>query len=134
MLNENKVKLMTRMAMYESNEGAEDFKISAYYRKDYSSFHTIVTIIWVTIGYAIAMAIGALAFLDVILEKLSMPFIIMLAICVVVGWLVLIILYGIAASHFYSKKHDQARQRVKRFNHDLTRLNRMYEMDERKKR
>ena len=55
MLNEDKVKLMTRMAMYESKEGAEDFKISSYYRKDYSSFHTIVTIIWVTIGYMIAV-------------------------------------------------------------------------------
>ena len=47
MLNESKVKLMTRMAMYESKQGEEDFKISSYYKKDYRSFHTIATIIWV---------------------------------------------------------------------------------------
>ena len=41
MLNESKVKLMTRMAMYESKQGEEDFKISSYYKKDYRSFHTI---------------------------------------------------------------------------------------------
>ena len=35
MLNESKVKLMTRMAMYESKQGEEDFKISSYYKKDY---------------------------------------------------------------------------------------------------
>ena len=75
MLNEDKVKLMTRMAMYESKEGAEDFKISSYYRKDYSSFHTIVTIIWVTIGYMIAVGVGAVAFMDVILENLNFAFI-----------------------------------------------------------
>ena len=46
MLNESKVKLMTRMAMYESKQGEEDFKISSYYKKDYRSFHTIATIIW----------------------------------------------------------------------------------------
>lgn len=40
MLNESKVKLMTRMAMYESKQGEEDFKISSYYKKDYRSFHT----------------------------------------------------------------------------------------------
>ena len=30
MLNESKVKLMTRMAMYESKQGEEDFKIIHY--------------------------------------------------------------------------------------------------------
>ena len=75
MLNEDKVKLMTRMAMYESKEGAEDFKISSYYRKDYSSFHTIITIILVTIGYMIAVGVGAVAFMDVILENLNFAFI-----------------------------------------------------------
>ena len=58
MLNESKVKLMTRMAMYESKQGEEDFKISSYYKKDYRSFHTIATIIWVTVGYAVAVGIG----------------------------------------------------------------------------
>ena len=64
MLNESKVKLMTRMAMYESKQGEEDFKISSYYKKDYRSFHTIATIIWVTVGYAVAVGIGVIAFLD----------------------------------------------------------------------
>ena len=72
MLNESKVKLMTRMAMYESKQGEEDFKISSYYKKDYRSFHTIATIIWVTVGYAVAVGIGVIAFLDelkIFLEK-----------------------------------------------------------------
>lgn len=131
MLNEDKVKLMTRMAMYESNEGTEDFKISAYYRKDYSSFHTIVTIIWVTIGYAIAVGVGAMAFMDELFKHFNMPFLIMLCVCLVTGYIVTIVLYGIVASRFYQKKHNDARQRVKKFNHDLTRLNRMYEKENR---
>ena len=131
MLNENKVKLMTRMAMYEEKQGVEDAKISAYYRKDYASFHTILTFIWVTVGYAIAVGLGMVAFLDKILKNFNMPFLIMLAICVVTGYLVLVIVYVISASHFYKKKHDDARMRVKRFNHDLTRLNRMYEREKR---
>lgn len=115
------------MAMYESREGKEDLKISAYYRKDYSSFQTIISIIWVTIGYVIAVAIGTVAFMDEILNNLNMAFIIMFFVCIVTGYLVLVILYGITASRFYSKKHNDARERVKRFNHDLIRLNRMYE-------
>lgn len=129
MLNEDKVKLMTRMAMYEGKDGTEDFKISAYYRKDYSGFHTIVTIIWVTIGYLIAVGVGAMAFMDEIIKRFNMSFLIMLCICLVTGYIVTVVLYGIVASQFYQKKHNDARQRVKKFNHDLTRLNRMYEKE-----
>ena len=50
MLDEKKVKLMTRLAFYEQTQGKEDFKVSAYYRKDYASLHTICSIIWVTVG------------------------------------------------------------------------------------
>jgi len=50
---------------------------------------------------------------------------------VIIGYLVLVIFYGIVASHFYGTKHEKARKRVKQFNHDLTRLNRMYEREKR---
>ena len=126
MLNESKVKLMTRMAMYESKQGEEDFKISSYYKKDYRSFHTIATIIWVT-----AVGIGVIAFLDELMKNLNMQFLVMLAAAVIIGYLVLVIFYGIVASHFYGTKHEKARKRVKQFNHDLTRLNRMYEREKR---
>ena len=72
MLNESKVKLMTRMAMYESKQGEEDFKISSYYKKDYRSFHTIATSICVTVGYAVAVGIGVIAFLDELMGNLNM--------------------------------------------------------------
>ena len=91
MLNESKVKLMTRMAMYESKQGEEDFKISSYYKKDYRSFHTIATIIWVTVGYAVAVGIGVIAFLDELMKNLNMQFLVMLAAAVIIGYLVLVI-------------------------------------------
>ena len=121
MLNESKVKLMTRMAMYESKQGEEDFKISSYYKKDYRSFHT----------NAVAVGIGVIAFLDELMGNLNMQFLVMLAATVIIGYLVLVIFYGIVASHFYGTKHEKARKRVKQFNHDLTRLNRMYEREKR---
>ena len=69
MLDERKVKLMTKFALYEETYGKEDFKISSYYKKDYRSFHTIATIIWVTVGYAVAVGIGVIAFLDELMKK-----------------------------------------------------------------
>ena len=69
--------------------------------------------------------------LDELMKNLNMQFLVMLAAAVIIGYLVLVIFYGIVASHFYGTKHEKARKRVKQFNHDLTRLNRMYEREKR---
>ena len=129
MLNENKVKVMTKMAMYESRQGAEDIKINSYYKRDYVSFKTLVSIIWMTIGYIMAVALGIGIYVDYILEHLTFDFIVMFIICIVGLYLALMLLYIIGANQFYKKKYSDARQRLKKFNHNLTRLNRMYEKE-----
>lgn len=131
MLNENKVKVMTKMAMYESRQGAEDIKINSYYKRDYVSFKTLVSVLWMTIGYLMVVALGAGVFMDEILKRLSLNFIIMFIIVVVALYLAILLLYVIGASQFYKKKYSDARQRLKKYNHHLTRLNRMYEKERR---
>ena len=54
MLDKNRIRLMTKMAVYEKEYAEEDIKITGYYKKDYSSFNTWVTLIWVTVGFALA--------------------------------------------------------------------------------
>ena len=71
MLDEQKIKLMTKLAFYEKREGKEDFKISEYYRKDYVSLHVICSILWVTIGYVCLGALLVLAGLDSLMSKMS---------------------------------------------------------------
>lgn len=126
MLDERKVKLMTRLALYEETEGKEDFKISAYYRKDYVSLHMLCTFIWVTIGYICVVAMAVLAGLDSLLGHMSMAVMVLMGSMAVVGWLAVVIIYLMIASHIYNKKHKNSRQRVKKYNHDLTRLLKMY--------
>ena len=126
MLDERKVKLMTRLALYEETEWKEDFKISAYYRKDYFSLHMLCAFIWVTIGYICVVAMAVLAGLDSLLGHMSMAVMVLMGGMAVVGWLAVVIIYLMIASHIYNKKHKNSRQRVKKYNHDLTRLLKMY--------
>ena len=126
MLDERKVKLMTRLALYEETEGKEDFKISAYYRKDYVSLHMLCAFIWVTIGYICVVAMAVLAGLDSLLGHMSMAVMVLMGGMAVVGWLAVVIIYLMLASHIYNKKHKNSRQRVKKYNNDLTRLLKMY--------
>lgn len=61
MLDEKRVKLMTKLALYEETQGKDDFKVSEYYRKDYVGMHMICTFLWVTIGYVCLAGLLALA-------------------------------------------------------------------------
>ena len=49
MVNEDKVKLMTRLASYESGEGKKDIAILNYFRGDYIGFQVLKSIISATI-------------------------------------------------------------------------------------
>lgn len=131
MLDEQKIKLMTRLAFYENGQGKEDFKISEYYRKDYAGLHVICSILWVTVGYVCLGALIVLAGLDALMSKMSAGLIITLGLAAVVGYFVLVIAFAVISSHVFNRKHRQARQRVKKYNHDLTRLLKMYEKEKR---
>ena len=127
MLDRRKVKLMTELAFYEQNQGKEDFKINEYYRKDYTGYHTLCSIIWVTIGYVCVIGLIAIAALDFILANISQAMIITVGVMIVVGYVIIVVLYAVIASRVYKQKHREARQRMKIYNHNLTRLLKMYE-------
>ena len=122
MLDQRKIELMTRLAFYEQTDGKKDFKVSEFYRKDYTSLHTICSVLWVTVGYLCVIGIIILIVLEDLLENLSNGVIMMLGGMVLLGYISLVI---------YDEKHRDARQRVKKYNHNLTRLLRMYEKENR---
>ena len=131
MLNEKRLKLMTRMAIYENHEGKDDFKMNEYYQKDYASLNTWISIIWATIGYGIIIGAVLLVFLDKIFSVASLSGLLIIAGTIVIGYLMLIVIVGIISYNFYKKKYLEARKRIKRFNNNLTRLGKMYEKEKR---
>ena len=129
MLDNEKVKLMTELAFYEQNQGKEDFKINEYYRNDYTGFHTICSIIWVTIGYIGIVGLGMLAALEFLLVNLSKTLIITMVFGIAGGYFAVLIVYTLISQYIFRKKHKEAKQRMNLFNYSLTELLKMYEKE-----
>ena len=125
MLDKRKIRLMTRAAIYEKRHGEEDLKVSGYYKKDYTSLNTWITIIWITVGYAPSGGVLFLCYGDALLEGITIMRLFLYAAVALGAYLVLVIIYGIGAGNFYSKKHARAKQRVKRYMRDISRLEKM---------
>ena len=125
MLDKRKIRLMTRASIYEKRYGEDDLKISGYYKKDYTSLNTWITLIWVTVGYAFLGGALFLCYGDILLEGITIMRLFLYAAVALGAYLVLLIIYGIGAGTFYSKKHARAKQRVKRYMKDISHLEKM---------
>ena len=116
---------MTRAAIYEKRYDEEDIKITGYYQKDYSSLNTWITLIWITVGFFLVVALLFLAGGDSLMEGITIMKLLILAAIILGLYLSLLIIYGIGAGSFYRKKHIRAKQRMKRYMRDLSRLEKM---------
>ncbi len=129
MLDKRKIRLMTKMAIYEKEYGEEDIKISGYYKKDYSSLNTWITLIWISAGYLLAAALLVLCGADAILEGLTILKLLVLMAVAAGVYFALLIIYGVGSGKFYRRKHTQAKQRVKKYYRDMSRLEKIYKKE-----
>ena len=125
MIDKRKVRLMSRAAIYEKRYGEEDIRITGYYQKDYSSLNTWVTLIWMTAGFLLTAGLLFLAGGEQLLEGITLVKLLLLAAVTLAVYLALLIIYGIGAGSFYKKKHIRAKQRMKKYMRDLSRLEKM---------
>lgn len=129
MLNEERIKLMVKLASYEEKEGKEDLKVSSYYKKDYVSLNRWCSFIWTTIGYVISIGLLGVMFMEELLENLTLKNGIIWTVAIVIGYILVVVIYSVIAHDFYQKKHTKARQRVKQYSHQLLVLNKLYEKE-----
>lgn len=134
MINEEKVKLMTKLAMYEKTEGEKYLPISRYYRSDYIGLALIKNFFVVTIGYALVLiALGAY-YAEYLLNNVHRMNLIVLGTEILVGYVIIMAAFTVLTYIQYSVKYYLAKKSVKEYYNMLTQLNKMYSRTERKSR
>ena len=104
--------------------------MSSYYKKDYVSFHRLATMIWTTIGYAMVAGLIGIAYMDQVLEELTLGKSNYFSssdfdnLCDCVSRIL-----DSERAVFIRKKHSEARTRVKKYSHNLLVLNKLYEKE-----
>ena len=58
MINESRVKLMTRLAVYEGGEGKKNMSIGSYFRGDYISVQVIRSVICGTAAFLLVFLLS----------------------------------------------------------------------------
>ena len=130
MVDQERVRLMTRLARYENGEGVEDFRIRKYYRSDYTALQLIKTWILTTLGYGLLLGLVIAGNVEFLLDNIMMPASVpakmrSLFSWILIGYIVLIGAYFAAVYISSVIRYNRAKRNVKEYLTALERISRM---------
>lgn len=127
MVNEEKIKLMTKLAKYEQGEGKSTLPVMGYFQGDYIVLHVLKAGISATIAYVAILGVICLVSGEYLMEHINSMSIQQLAGGVIFGYILMEAIYLTAALIVYMKRYNKAKQSVKRYYHWLKQLNLFYD-------
>lgn len=132
MINEEKVKVMNKLAMYEKGEGRKYLPVSKYYRSDYIGLALIKNFFLVTIGYVLVLVGVGAYFSEYLLNNIHKMNLIALGTSVLAGYVIALGVFSVLTYIQYSVKYYRAKKSVKGYYAELSKLGRIYEREEKK--
>lgn len=134
MIDQDKLKTMTKLALYEKKKGKKDFVIHSYDKGDYVRFQGLKTLVLVTLAFVAVLGMILLWNLDYIMnhfDELNYGLLIAAAV------LVLFIILGVymLLSYRQSKEaYEQMSPRIRRYQRRLKRMKEFYMIKDKQQR
>ena len=126
MLNNKKVEIMSKIALYEHGEGKETLKLNRYLKDDYTSVKVLSS---VPLGVLTALLIAALVFCldtDWPLKLYSTIGGTKTVLLLVGAFVVFVVLYSLFSFYMFRLKYDRHRGNLRRYGLNLKRLDTIY--------
>ena len=126
MLNNEKIRLMTRMASFDEIEGKKDIAVNGYFRGDYIGKEVIKSFIYGTIAYCIMFAVYIAYDFDIFMQDIYKMDLIEFGKSVGILYAKLIVAYMLATYLVYHIRYKHARRGLRIYYNNLRRLSVMY--------
>ena len=127
MINEEKVRLMTKMASYEAGEGKKYLAICRYFRSDYISLQILKALISGTLTFCIIVGLAVLYDFDTLLKDLYKIDLLQTGKDIVVVYLISVGLYVVIVYFVALYRYNRARQSLRTYYGNLRKLSKYYE-------
>ncbi len=123
MINEEKIKIMTKLASYEEHLGKQDFEVIKRMKSDYVSSKSFTTCIFVTIALLIVFAADfGTKFIDNMATFTSDFDLVSEGFNYLAIWIFVMVVYSFISGRAYRREYDVAKQRVKVYEQQLNEL------------
>ena len=130
MVNMRKVRLMTKLAIYEKTEGKEDIRLGRFYRRDYVRMKILSNIIAVTIGYVLVLAMAVAYQMEYLIKEAVNLDYFGIARMILFGYIFVLTVYIMASMVGYSLYYNYSRKKLAKYYRMLRKLRSMYREEE----
>ena len=132
MLNEERIKLMTKMAAYEANEGKKNVAIGNYFRGDYIGLQVIKSIISATLAFLIVFGLFIFYDFEVFMSDIYKMDLLGFGKTVVIVYLIFVAVYALISYMTYTYRYTKARKSLKMYYNNLKKLAYLYDKEGRR--
>lgn len=131
MLNEERIRLMTKMASYEEGKGKEYMPIKQYYRKDYVCLGMIKSFVASSVAFGILFFCWILYEMEYITELLAGKDLVELGTFILIIYAVFVAIYEVVALAVYNWRYTRAAASIKEYHSVMRKVERLHEKEER---
>lgn len=132
MLNEERIKLMTKMAAYEADEGKKNVAIGNYFRGDYIGLQVIKSIISATIAFVIVFGLFVFYDFEVFMSDIYKMDMLGFGRTVITAYLIFVAVYALISYMIYTYRYAKARKSLKMYYNNLKKLAYLYDKEGRR--
>ena len=121
-MNGDRVKLMTRMAAFESGEGRQAIRICNYFRSDYVILNVVKSIVASTIAFGMILGLYVYYNIDKLLQDIYSMDLIETGKSLVTYYVIFVGAFALISYVVYSFRFDKAKKSIKDYNNALKKL------------
>lgn len=125
MLNNKKIRNMTKLAIYEQKEGKEDIRMSKFYKSDYVQYNLLKTCISVTVAYLLVLVMIVVYYSEFIISEAVTLDYKAIGVKVLAIYILIMVTYIIGTIFRYSLKYERSRSRLARYYRRLKSLEKL---------
>ncbi|MCR5223164.1 MAG: hypothetical protein K6D90_09910 [Lachnospiraceae bacterium] len=134
MLNNEKIRLMTRMASFDEVEGKRDIAVNGYFRGDYICFQVVMSAIYGTIAFAVVVALYLLYNLESFLADFYKMDLMAFAKDWLTRYFIVLLIYLVISYFVYAFRFSRSKRRIRAYQQQLKQLHQIYEEENERRR
>ena len=133
MLNEERVRLMTKMAMFEKREGKNIAPILNYTKKDYVSSRKLFAFLIGTVLYCGIFGVIVAALFFTVIKNIDRITLLLILLVGLIGYLLFIYLYLLIVQRRASRRYKRENRKLESYRRAWDALESLYEREEQQK-
>lgn len=127
MLNDEKIRLMTGIAMFEKREGKRIFPANRYFKRDYIGSHLLRSFFSYTLCFALCLVVWALYSMENLFSAMNLDDIGNMIWKTGSLYAAGLVLYLILTAYVYNKRYEYAKRGMRVYLAKLKRLEKKYD-------